>query len=67
MFDPAVKVNGSEEQYNTTSEDADRLEGPSAVRCSPGEQIPRHIAVVPMPTVLSATNDKSYSETCEEG
>jgi hypothetical protein len=67
MFDPAVKVNGSEEQYNTSSEDADRLEGPSAVRCSPGEQIPRHIAVVPMPKVLSTANDTSYSETCEEG
>ena len=67
MFDPAVKVNGSEEQYNSSSEDADRLEGPSAVRCSQGEQIPRHIAVVPMPTVLSATNDKNYPETCEEG
>ena len=67
MVDPAVKVNGSEEQYNSSSEDADRLEGPSAVRCSPGEQIPRHIAVVTMPNVLSAANDKSYSETCEEG
>jgi hypothetical protein len=67
MFDPAIKVNGSEEQYNTSSEDADRLEGPSAVRCSPGEQIPRHIAVVTMPNVLSATTDKNYAETCEDG
>jgi hypothetical protein len=67
MFDPAIKVNGSEEQYNTSSEDADRLEGPSAIRCSPGEQIPRHIAVVTMPSVLSATTDKNYAETCEDG
>jgi len=67
IIDPAVKVNGSEEQYNSSSEDADRLEGSSAVRCSPGEQIPRHIAVVAMPNVLSATNDKNYSETCGEG
>jgi hypothetical protein len=67
MLDPVVKVNGSEEQYNSSSEDADRMEGPSAVRCSPGEQIPRHIAVVTMPNVLSATNDQNYSKTCEEG
>ncbi len=65
MFDPAVNVDGSEEQYNTSSEGADRWEGPAAVRCSQGEQVPRHIAVVLMPTVLSATNDDKYSETCE--
>ena len=50
-----------------SSEDADRLEGASAVRCSPGEQIPRHIAVVMMPAVLSKTNDINYAETCEDG